>query len=76
MKEGLIEVFFDCGAQVTNPGCASCRTTSIGVVGDGETMASTGCYNYPGCCGTSASRVYLASAETVARAALSGYLQA
>ena len=76
MQEGLIGVFFDCGAQVTNPGCASCRTTSIGVVGDGEVMASTGCYNYPGCCGTQASRVYLASAEAVARAALSGWLQA
>lgn len=75
MKEGLIEVFLDCGAQVTNPGCASCRTTSIGVVGNGEAIASTGCYNFPGCCGTSASRVYLASVETVARAALSGFIQ-
>ena len=74
MGEGLVDIFLDCGAQVTNPGCASCRTTSIGVVGNGEVLASTGCYNYPGCCGTPASSVYLASAETVARAALSGYL--
>lgn len=76
MREGLVEVFLDCGAQVANPGCASCRTTSIGVVGDGEVMASTGCYNYPGCCGTQASRVCLAAPRAVAKAALSGYLQA
>lgn len=76
MKEGLVEVFLDSGAQVTNPGCSSCRTTSIGVVGDGEVLVSTGCYNYPGCCGTPASQVYLASAETAAHAALTGSIQA
>ncbi len=74
MEEGLIDVFLDCGAQVTNPGCASCLTTSIGVIGDGEVMASTGCFHYSGCCGTPASRVYLVSARTAAKAALSGYL--
>ena len=74
MEEGLIDVFLDCGAQVTNPGCASCLTTSIGVIGDGEVMASTGCFHYSGCCGTPASRVYLVSARTAAQAALSRYL--
>ena len=74
MEEGLIDIFLDCGAQVTNPGCASCLTTSIGVIGDGEVMASTGCFHYSGCCGTPASRVYLVSARTAAQAALSGYL--
>lgn len=74
MEEGLISVFLDCGAQVTNPGCSSCLTTSIGVVGDGETLVSTGCYNYPGCCGTEKSRIYLAGTDTVIRAALTGVL--
>jgi len=74
MEEGLIPIFLDCGAQVTNPGCSSCLTTSIGVVGDGETLVSTGCYNYPGCCGTENSRVYLAGTDTVIRAALTGVL--
>ena len=72
--EGLIDIFFDCGAQVTNPGCASCKTTSIGVVGDGETLLSTGCYNYSGCSGTEKSKVYIASVETVAKAALTGII--
>ncbi|MGN0659320.1 MAG: aconitase family protein [Emergencia sp.] len=74
VHEGLIDIFFDAGAQVTNPGCGSCRTTSIGVVGDGEVLASTGCYNYAGCAGTPESEVYLVSAETAARAALNGYI--
>lgn len=74
MDEGLIDVFFDFGAQVTNPGCASCKTTSIGVVGDGESLISTGSYNFAGCAGTKDSKVYLASVETVARTAISGFI--
>ncbi|MFA6504652.1 MAG: aconitase family protein [Treponemataceae bacterium] len=74
LEEGLIDIFIDSGAQVTNPGCASCRTTSIGVVGDGENMLTTGSYNFSGCAGTADSKVYIASAEAVARAALSGLI--
>lgn len=72
MDEGLIDIFFDFGAQVTNPGCGSCKTTSIGVVGDGENLITTGSYNFKGCAGTKDSSVYLASIETIARAAISG----
>ncbi|HCX62754.1 MAG TPA: 3-isopropylmalate dehydratase [Clostridiales bacterium] len=74
MDEGLIDIFFDFGAQFTNPGCASCRTTSIGVVGDGESLISTGSYNYAGCAGTMNSKIYLASVETVAKTAISGVI--
>lgn len=74
MEEGLIDIFFDFGAQVTNPGCASCKTTSIGVVGDGESLISTGSYNFSGCAGTKGSKVYLASVETVAKTAIIGMI--
>ena len=74
MDEGLVDVFIDCGAQVTNPGCGSCKTTSIGVVGDDEVMITTGSYNYPGCCGTEKSKVYIASPDVVAGAMLTGYV--
>lgn len=74
MDEGLIDIFFDFGAQVTNPGCGSCKTTSIGVVGDGESLITTGSYNYAGCAGTKNSKVYLASVETVAKTAISGVI--
>lgn len=73
-EEGLIDIFIDSGAMVTNPGCASCQTTSIGVVGDGEVLLTTGSHNYPGCSGTTDSTVYIASAATVTRAALTGYI--
>lgn len=74
MEEGLVEIFLNAGAQVTNPGCGSCKTTSIGVVGDGEVLITTGSYNYPGCSGTEDSKVYIASAATVANAAVKGYI--
>lgn len=74
MDEGLIDIFFDFGAQFTNPGCSTCKTTSIGVVGDGESLISTGSYNFTGCAGTEDSKIYLASVETVARTAISGII--
>lgn len=74
MKEGLIETFLAFGAQVTNPGCASCKSTSIGVVGDDEILITTGSHNYPGCVGTKDSKVYIASAAVIANAAITGYI--
>lgn len=74
IEEGLIDIFMDSGVQVTNPGCGSCRTSSIGVVGDGEVLITTGSYNYPGCSGTVDSEVYIASAAIVANAGITGYI--
>ena len=73
-EEGYIEIFLDAGIQVLNPGCGSCRTTSIGVVGDDEVLLTTGSYNDAGCAGTSLSYVYIASVETISDAALSGLM--
>lgn len=72
LAEGLVDIFLAAGTQVASPGCASCRSDCLGVVGDGEVLISTGSYNFPGCCGTAGSQVFLASAATVARAALAG----
>lgn len=74
IEEGLIDIFIDCGAQIINPGCASCVTTSKGVIGDGEAMLSASCYNYAGCNGTKDSQVYVSNAYTVAASALAGYI--
>ncbi|EHS59226.1 aconitase family protein [Paenibacillus sp. Aloe-11] len=74
MEEGLLETFIDSGAQIINPGCASCLTTSKGVVGRGENMLSASCWNFAGCNGTKDSNVFLASSATVAAAALTGYV--
>ncbi len=74
IDEGLIDIFIDCGAQILNPGCASCVTTSKGVVGDGETMLSASCYNYTGCNGTKDAKVFVSNATTVAASALAGHI--
>lgn len=74
IEEGLIDIFIDCGAQIFNPGCASCVTTSKGVIGDGEVMLSSSCYNYAGCNGTKESQVFVSNASTVAFSALAGYI--
>lgn len=74
IEEGLLEIFIDCGAQIINPGCASCVTTSKGVIGDGEVMLSASCYNHPGCNGTKDSKVFIANPQTVAASALAGYI--
>lgn len=72
IAEGLIQIFIDSGAQILSTGCGSCVTTSKGVIGEGETMLSASCWNYQGCNGSKDSRVYLASAESVAGSALKG----
>ncbi|MEC0182204.1 aconitase family protein [Paenibacillus peoriae] len=72
ISEGLIQTFIDSGAQILSTGCASCVTTSKGVIGKGETMLSSSCWNYNGCNGSKDSQVYLASAESVANSALKG----
>lgn len=74
IEEGLIDIFIDCGAQIINPGCASCVTTSKGVIGDGEAMLSASCYNYAGCNGTKDSQVYVSNAYSAAVSALAGYI--
>ncbi|WP_334074493.1 MULTISPECIES: aconitase family protein [Paenibacillus] len=74
ISEGLIQTFIESGAQILSTGCASCVTTSKGVIGKGETMLSASCWNFKGCNGSKDSLVYLASAETVANSALKGCL--
>lgn len=72
IEEGLIQQFIDCGAQILNAGCASCRTTSKGVLGSKEVMLATSMYNTEGCNGMKDSSVYLADTKTVAKSALVG----
>lgn len=72
--EGLISDFIEAGAVFMNPGCLNCTGISCGRLGENEVELSTGSFNYAGCCGAASSRIYLASAETVARGALQGVI--
>lgn len=70
LKEGLINIFKEAGAMVSNAGCAGCAAGQVGQNGEGEVSISTGNRNFPGKQGKG--EVYLASPATVAASAIAG----
>ena len=71
-KEGLLQIFMESGAIVMNPNCSVCWGSCQGVIGEGETLISTGTRNFKGRAGHRDSFVYLASAATVTASAIKG----
>jgi len=72
MEEGLLEIFKESGALVSNAGCAGCAAGQVGQNGPGEVSISTGNRNFPGKQGKG--EVYLASPAVVAASAVAGYI--
>lgn len=72
LKEGLLQIFMEAGAIVMNPNCSVCWGSCQGVIGEGETLISTGTRNFKGRAGHKDSFVYLASAATVTASAIKG----
>ena len=72
LEEGLVDIFLESGAMMMNPNCSVCWGSCQGVIGEGETLISTGTRNFKGRAGHKDSKVYLASAATVAASAVSG----
>jgi homoaconitate hydratase family protein/3-isopropylmalate dehydratase small subunit len=72
MKEGLIEIFMESGANVLSASCGPCLGTGQGIPADNYNVISTANRNFKGRMGNSASSVYLASPSTVAISALKG----
>ena len=72
LDEGLIDVFKQSGALVSNAGCAGCAAGQVGQNGKGEVTVSTGNRNFPGKQGQGS--VFLASPEVVASSALAGFI--
>lgn len=72
LEEGLIKIFMDAGAIVMNANCSVCWGSCQGVIGEGETLISTGTRNFKGRAGHADSFVYLASAATVTASAIRG----
>lgn len=70
LKEGLIHIFKEAGAMVSNAGCAGCAAGQVGQNGEGEVTISTGNRNFPGKQGKGS--VFLASPATVAASAVAG----
>lgn len=71
-EEGLLDIFMEAGAIVMNPNCSVCWGSCQGVIGEGETLISTGTRNFKGRAGHRDSFVYLASAATVTASAITG----
>lgn len=72
LEEGLIQVFKEAGALVSNAGCAGCAAGQVGQNGPGEVSISTGNRNFPGKQGKG--DVYLASPAIAAASAIAGYI--
>jgi 3-isopropylmalate/(R)-2-methylmalate dehydratase large subunit len=72
MKEGLIEIFMEAGANVLATSCGPCLGTGQGIPADGYNIISTANRNFKGRMGNKESSVYLASPAAVAYSALKG----
>ena len=74
LKNGLIEIFAEAEAVVTNPTCGACGGIHLGLLGDGEKCIGSQNRNFKGRMGSPNAEVYIASPATVAASALAGAL--
>jgi 3-isopropylmalate dehydratase small subunit len=72
LHEGIIGIFKNAGALVSNAGCAGCAAGQVGQNGPGEVTISTGNRNFTGKQGKG--DVFLASPDIVAASAIAGYI--
>jgi homoaconitate hydratase family protein/3-isopropylmalate dehydratase small subunit len=72
LRNGIIDIFKEAGALVSNAGCAGCAAGQVGQNGPGEVTVSTGNRNFPGKQGKGS--VYLASPAIVAASAVAGFI--
>ena len=72
LETGLLEIFYNSGAIVSNPGCGGCAEGHLGLTGKGEVQISTGNRNFEGKQGKG--KNYLASPEVVAASCVRGYI--
>jgi 3-isopropylmalate dehydratase small subunit len=72
MKEGLIGIFVEAGANVLSASCGPCLGTGQGIPADGYNVISTANRNFKGRMGNNMANIYLASPATVAVSALKG----
>lgn len=73
-RNGLLDVFVEAGATVTNATCGACLGLGMGVIGEGETCLAAQNRNYRGRMGSENSEIYLGSPETAAATAISGHI--
>jgi len=74
LKEGLTEIFMDCGCIVSSTQCGPCGGMQMGFIGPGEVCIGTHNRNFRGRMGSPDGEIYLASPATAAATALTGYI--
>jgi len=74
LRLGYVETLTEAGAVFNQTSCGPCGGIDKGLLGAGDVCVSTSSRNFRGRMGDVASSTYLASARTVAHAALSGRL--
>lgn len=72
LDEGLIKIFKEAGALVSNAGCGGCAEGQVGQNGPNEVTISTGNRNFVGKQGKG--EVYLCSPEVAAASAVAGFI--
>lgn len=72
MDEGLLKIFKDAGALVSNAGCGGCAAGQVGQNGPNEVTVSTGNRNFAGKQGKG--EVYLSSPKVAAASAVAGFI--
>jgi 3-isopropylmalate/(R)-2-methylmalate dehydratase large subunit len=76
VERGYITAFIDAGAVVSTPTCGPCLGGYMGILAAGERCIATTNRNFVGRMGHVESEVYLASPQTAAASALTGYITA
>ncbi len=74
IEKGYMETFINSGCAVSTPTCGPCLGGYMGILADGETAVATTNRNFVGRMGAKTSKIYLASPEVAAAAAVLGHI--
>ena len=74
IERGYLTAFIDAGAVVSTPTCGPCLGGYMGILAEGERCIATTNRNFVGRMGHVKSEVYLASPQTAAASALTGFI--
>ena len=72
LDEGLLKIFVEAGALISQPCCGPCLGGHTGLIGPGEVSLSTSNRNFKGRQGSPEGQVYLSSAKVAAKSAIEG----